>query len=420
MTQPTPIFDPARLRSHMERDGIDLVLATSRPNVGYLSNWFTHHWTWDWPFWFEVDKEYDGVDYLLLAGVPADPKEAFFVTFYHHVSSVRQKSWIEDIRGAGRPGYTPREGLESVILEPATTITHVESAVEAIKDHGFAEATIGVEMCRMAQSVYAELAERLPKARFVDCFEMMLEVRAVKSADEVAKLRRAAEITTRCFNDVIFPMMRDKTTPYEIYQEAIALAARERGYFLFLHMFVDGGHVSLGAGGGAGNKPVPYNIDPDTRLKDDQLAFVDSGCGYKGYCADMCRNLVIGGRPTNNQHRVHGALIDARVAIRAAIRPGIKASDLFHIAVDVLDKHNLGLALSMVGHGLGLSIHENPALTAYDHRPLEPGMVMNIEPNLEVPGMTMFNVEDAGVVTEDGFDPFVTTLTTDLDALARV
>ena len=65
-----------------------------RPNVGYLSNWFTHHWTWDWPFWFEVDKEYDGVDYLLFAGVPVDPAKAFFVTFYHHVSSVRQKSWI--------------------------------------------------------------------------------------------------------------------------------------------------------------------------------------------------------------------------------------------------------------------------------------------------------------------------------------
>ena len=419
MTQPTAIFDSARLRAHMERDGIDLVLATSRPNVGYLSNWFTHHWTWDWPFWFEVDKEYDGVDYLLFAGVPLDPAKAFFVTFYHHVSSVRQKSWIQDVSGAGRPGYTPREGLESVHLEPATTVTHVDACVEAIRDHGFAGATIGVEMCRMAQSVFAELTERLPKARFVDCFEMMLEVRAVKSPDEVAKLRRAAEITTLCFREVIFPMMRDKNTPYEIYQEAIALAARERGYFLFLHMFVDGGHVSIGEGGGAGNKPVPYNIDPDSPLRDDQLAFVDFGCGYQGYCADMCRNLVVGGRPTNNQFRVHGALIDARLAIRDAIRPGIKASDLFHIAVDVLDRHNLGLALSMVGHGLGLSIHENPALTAYDHRPLEPGMVLNLEPNLEVPGMTMFNIEDAGVVTEDGFEPFI-DLTTDLDALARI
>ena len=304
------------------------------------------------------------------------------------------------------------------MLEPATTVTHIERAVEAITENGFAEATIGVELCRIPQALYAELTERLPRARFVDCFETLLEVRAVKSADEIAKLRRAFEITARVFSDVIFPMLREKATPYEIYQEAAALAARERGYFLFFHVFLDGWHVSVDQSGAAGHKPVPYNIDPDARLEDGQLAFIDFGCGYQGYCADMCRNLVIGGRPTNNQHRVHGALIGAREAIRAAIRPGIKASELFDIGVKVLDKHDLGPAISLVGHGIGLSIHENPCLTAFDHRPLEQGMVINIEPNLEVPGMTMFNVEDAGVVTEDGFDPF-TTLTTDLDALAR-
>ena len=416
MTQPLPIFDEARLRRLMARDGIDLLLATSRTNVGYLSNWFTHHWTWDWPFWFEVEKEYDGVDYLLLAGVSADPSKAFFVTFDHHVSSVRQKSWIGDVRGAGRPGYQPRAGLQSVHLEPAETATHVDRAVEAIVDHGFADATIGVEMCRMAQSVYAELTQRLPRARFVDGFETMMEIRAVKSADEVAKLRRAFEITASIFSDVLFPMLRAKRTPYEIYQEAIQAAARERGYFLFFHMFADTGHVSVAADGGAGHAPVSYNIDRDAQLKDGQLAFVDFGCGYQGYCGDMCRNLVIGSRPTNNAYRVHGAMIDAREAMRAAIRPGLRASELFELTVKLLDKHDLGLALSFVGHGLGLSIHENPCLTAFDHRPLEPGMVFNLEPNLEVPGMTMFNIEDAGVVTEDGFEPF-TSLTTDLDAL---
>ena len=70
MNSAKPIFDEARLRSLMTRDGLDLVLATSRANVGYLSNWLTHHWTWDWPFWYEMEKEYDGWDYLLLAGVP--------------------------------------------------------------------------------------------------------------------------------------------------------------------------------------------------------------------------------------------------------------------------------------------------------------------------------------------------------------
>ena len=79
----------------MTRDGLDLVLATSRANVGYLSNWLTHHWTWDWPFWYEMEKEYDGWDYLLLAGVPADAaKSAFFVTFT--ILDRRFRSWVMD------------------------------------------------------------------------------------------------------------------------------------------------------------------------------------------------------------------------------------------------------------------------------------------------------------------------------------
>jgi len=416
VTRPTPIFDETRLRSLMDRDAIDLVVVTSRTNVGYLSNWLTHQWTWDWPFWFEMEKEYDGWDYLLFAGVPAEvPADGFFVTFDHHVSSVRNKSWIKDIRGAGRPGYATRPGLASVRLEPDTSVTHVDVAVEAITDHGFAEATIGVEMNRMAQSVYAELTERLPRARFVDGFETIGEIRAVKSDAEIAKLRRASEITTVVFDDVIFPMMRDRATPYVIYQAASARAARERGYFLFFHVFVDSGHVAVGDA--RSRVPVACNIDPDTRLEDGQLAFVDFGCGFEGYTADIGRTVVIGGRPTDDQHRVHAALLKARMAIRAAIRPGVRASDVFCIGVEALDAHDLGLALSFVGHGIGLSNHENPWLTAFDHRPLEPGMVLNIEPTVEIPGMTMFTVEDTGIVTEDGFEPFASP-TTDLDALA--
>ena len=60
---------------------------------------------------------------------------------------------------------------------------------------------------------------------------------------------------------------------------------------------------------------------------------------------------------------------------------------------------------------------DNPVECAFDHRPLEPGMVLNIEPTVEIPGMTMFTVEDTGIVTEDGFEPFASP-TTDLDALA--
>ena len=72
MTKNKPIFDESRIRNLMERDGIDLILSTTRTNVVYISKWFNHQWTWDWPFWFEIEKEYDGGDYLLMVGIPAN------------------------------------------------------------------------------------------------------------------------------------------------------------------------------------------------------------------------------------------------------------------------------------------------------------------------------------------------------------
>jgi len=414
-----PIFNEDRLHSHMERHKIDLVLATSRQNVGYLSNWLTHCWNWNWPFWFEVDKEYDGGDYNQFVGVPLDSNiDSFFVTYYHHTESVKEKSWINDVRGAGRTGYIPRDGLESVLLDPLHATTHIDCVVNAIKDRKLEKATIGVEQARISYSIFTELKERLPDAKFVDAFELLMDVRAVKSSEEIAKLKRAADITTLCFEEVIFPMLKDKqATPYEILEKINATALRERGYFSFLHIFADTGHVVDISSTGP-KEPVKYNIDPNHKFKDGQLLFCDHGCGYEGYWGDMCRNVVIGGRSTNSQKRVHQALLDSREAVREAIRPGIKSSELFNIGLKYLDKYNLGPSLSFFGHGIGLSVHDYPRITAFDHNPLEEGMVISLEPNTEVPGMTMFNLEDTLVVTKDGCESF-SSPTMNIDVLAN-
>ena len=108
------------------------------------------------------------------------------------------------------------------------------------------------------QSIFEELSERLPDAKFVDAFEMLLDVRAVKSPEEIAKLKRASDITEQRILKVIFPMLKAKATPYEIYKEINAFAVREQGYFSFLHIFADGGHVINTTGP---KEPVKYNID---------------------------------------------------------------------------------------------------------------------------------------------------------------
>ena len=80
----------------------------------------------------------------------------------------------------------------------------MDCVVEAIKDRKLEKATIGVEKARIHQSIFEELSERLPDAKFVDAFEMLLDVRAVKSPEEIAKLKRASDITEQSILKVIF------------------------------------------------------------------------------------------------------------------------------------------------------------------------------------------------------------------------
>ena len=165
-------------------------------------------------------------------------------------------------------------------------------------------------------------------------------------------------------------------------------------------------------------EPVKYNIDKNHQFKDGQLLFCDTGCGYEGYWGDFCRNIVIGGKSTDEQKKVHQAVLDCRNALLDSIRPGINTKELFNIGFKVLDKHDLGPSLSFFAHGIGLSSHEKPFVTAFDEQILEEGMVLSMEPNTEVQGMTMFNLEHSVVVTKDGYEDF-SSLPFDLDALAN-
>ena len=79
------------------------------------------------------------------------------------------------------------------------------------------------------------------------------------------------------------------------------------------------------------------NSTSDRPFEKGDIVMIDTGAVYEGYTADIGRTVVIGGRPTDDQHRVHAALLKARMAIRAAIRPGVRASDVFCSGVEALD-----------------------------------------------------------------------------------
>jgi len=139
------------------------------------------------------------------------------------------------------------------------------------------------------------------------------------------------------------------------------------------------------------------------KLNEGDLVRVDIGCTVDGYWADMARSAVVD-EPTREQQARYDALLDGEQAQRALARSGVKAGDLFRVAVDRVRKGALpDYKRSHCGHGIGIDVHEFPTLNATNESvELEDGMVLCVETPYYQIGWGGMMVEDMIVIRPDG------------------
>jgi Xaa-Pro aminopeptidase len=144
------------------------------------------------------------------------------------------------------------------------------------------------------------------------------------------------------------------------------------------------------------------------------------------YSGDLTRTVVVG-EPSEEVRRMHAATLQALDAAIESIRAGVPAGDVHRAACGVLVDRGFGTTTPGfegpdgvakmnhgLGHGIGLEVHEDPAVRGPNREPLEPGDVITVEPGLYLMGMGGVRIEDTGMVTDHGFENF-TTLTRSLD-----
>jgi Xaa-Pro aminopeptidase len=161
------------------------------------------------------------------------------------------------------------------------------------------------------------------------------------------------------------------------------------------------GH-EMGSGQIAPDEPIVMDLFPRDR---------ESGC-----YADMTRTFVVG-TPSDELREYHRLALDALQRAFAGIRPGVVARDLHVEACRLFEEHGYPTQLSKepgkvldsgffhgLGHGVGLEVHEPPALGMTGHEQLVAGDVVTIEPGLYRAGYGGCRLEDLVLVTEDGAD----------------
>lgn len=219
------------------------------------------------------------------------------------------------------------------------------------------------------------------------------QLRMVKTAEEIAKLREAARITDLAFGAAV-AMMRPGVREVEVALElerAMRLAGAEGSAFEII--------VASGVRGA-----MPHGSASQKELASGELVTLDFGAVVDGYHADMTRTVAIG-EVGAEERRLFDAVLEAQKAALAAVGPGRSGKEVDAVAREVLAGHGLAAQFShSLGHGTGLVIHEGPRLSNRSEDVLAPGMVVTVEPGVYFPGFTGLRIEDLAVVTNDGHE----------------
>lgn len=234
-------------------------------------------------------------------------------------------------------------------------------------------------------AILRESAARIPGATVIDLSSVLPSLRAVKSADEIRCIEEAGRIT-----GIGFAAAREACRPganeFDV-QEAIEHAYRTNGSRALAFRTI--------AGSGLNGTVLHYHAN-DRPLKAGDLMVIDSGAAFGGYASDVTRTLPVSGRFSARQRLVYDTVLQAQAAAIRACRPGVRMSAVDEAARKVITRAGFGDFFPHgIGHHLGLEVHDaDPA------SPLEPGMVVTIEPGIYIEGESIgVRIEDDVLIT---------------------
>ncbi len=152
------------------------------------------------------------------------------------------------------------------------------------------------------------------------------------------------------------------------------------------------------------NAALPhYAPETPAVFTDECMVLVDEGCRLNRYCSDQTRTYWIGEKPSPRFTEMLERVQEAQRRAIAVLRPGITGKEVHQVAVDYFASCGMDSCFThSLGHGVGLETHEGPRLSPTSMKPLQPGMIVTIEPGLYFPGWGGARWEYMAVITEDG------------------
>ena len=334
-----------KLRQLLKEQNLDAALISSVPNIFYLTGY---------------------------GGFSIEERDAF-VLITQNASYIFTHALFAESMGTAIPHMKLIEFTREKRLTAALQ--------ELIKKHSLK--TIGIEENNLTVAEYKKVTT-LP-VTFSDMH--LSNLREIKEATELKTLKKACEVSDEAFT-FIATQLKPGVTEKEI-ERMLELFFVEHGASPSFRSVVCFGK----------NASVPHHLSGETKLQKRDCVLIDMGAKVDGYCADVCRTFFIGDPSEKEKHvyetvkvAMEKAIAFAKTQIKEAKTLSTKALDA--VARDYIVSQGYDSYPHLLGHGVGLEVHEAPHLSPYIPTELKNGMVFTMEPGVYLPGKFGVRIED--------------------------
>mmetsp|Transcript_92296 Transcript_92296/g.214451 ORF Transcript_92296/g.214451 Transcript_92296/m.214451 type:complete len:415 (+) Transcript_92296:72-1316(+) len=352
-----------RLREHR----LDALLLTTEANVRYFTGYHSSFWLSPTRPWFVI---------LPVSGLPTAVIPMIGIDAFARTNVGEVVAWP-----------SPRKGDDGV-SELSAALGQVPFGSGHIGAEFGAEMTVRMPLLDL-EKVKVRLASRGQK--LVDGGDIIKQARLVKSTIEVAKIEATCQAQSAAYRDLPYLLTEGMS------EVEVCNAVRR----LFLQKGVDNSPYVICRSG-----PVAYSDiigqPTERRLQAGDVLIVDSGSQIDGYFCDFNRNFAVG-PPAMEVEEAYSQLYEATEAALRVVKPGARFQDVYRSMAHTLNVTAEG-GVGRMGHAVGLQLTEWPSIHPDEETVLEEGMVLAIEPSVQLPsgGGRVLVTEEEVVVTQTG------------------
>ncbi len=343
-----------RLRDNMSEKGVDLVVIPPGPNFFYFSG-----------------LETETMERLALLLVSSE--EATVISPKMLEEQLEQDSWITDVHS-----WTDNDNPYRIAQEIMDSLKPSSIAVDDA----------------LPYFQYYPLFQK-QEARTKPAGELISPLRMIKDSEELDRISTAISRSEKSLKQTL-----DEITEGITEKDVAAMLENN-----FMKSGLD--RIAFSSIVAAGeNSSVPHHSPSDRKIRKNEPIVIDFGGSYRGYSSDTTRTVFLGSAPPEIE-KIYEINREAQETSISELSSSHTYADADRIARDIIEKGGYGERfIHRLGHGLGISVHEDPYLVPTNTELMIEKSVFTIEPGIYLPGKGGVRIEDTTAFTNGKCRPF--------------